>query len=98
MWYVDVGYHIASTLAVEDRRESDASRSGTISIAWSNSALNVRRGTRPGKPLSRGIVHGFFLWGITTQVEAGLIEILLHRMGTAAADHDAFARAISDLE
>ena len=50
------------------------------------------------RALSRGIVHGFFLWSITTQVEPGLIEILLHRMGTAAADHDALTRAISAFE
>ena len=38
-------------------------------------------------------MHGFFLWSITTQVEPGLIEILLHRMGTAVADHDALTLA-----
>jgi len=39
----------------------------------------------------RGIVHGFFLWGITLMVDPAVTATLLHRLGTAAADHDALA-------
>jgi hypothetical protein len=41
----------------------------------------------------RGILHGFYLWGITLKVDPALTGVLLHRLGTAAADHDAFAAA-----
>ena len=39
----------------------------------------------------RGIVYGFFLWAITLKVDPAVTSILLERLGTAAADHDAFA-------
>ena len=41
--------------------------------------------------LRRGIIHGFFLWGITLKVEPAVISVLLERLGTAAADHESFA-------
>jgi len=34
-----------------------------------------------------GMLHGFFLWGITKKVQPAIIETLLHRLGTAVADH-----------
>jgi hypothetical protein len=97
MWYVDVGYHIASTLAVEDRRTSERELLRHYLACLAELGVERPAWSTAWRALSRGIVHGFYLWGITTQVEAGLIEILLHRMGTAAADHDAFANACSDL-
>jgi Phosphotransferase enzyme family len=93
MWYVDVGYHIASTLTVEDRRESERELLRNYLNRLSELGVEPPRWEVAWRALSRGIVHGFYLWSITTQVEPGLIEILLHRLGTAAADHDALARA-----
>ena len=89
MWYMDVGTHIATALSVADRRGSerdllahylDCLRSEgvqppTMDVAW--------------RAIRRGIVRGLYLWGITSKVESRLIEILLRRLGTAAADHDA---------
>ncbi len=37
------------------------------------------------------MVHGFFLWGITTKVQPDVIATLLHRLGTAVADHHALS-------
>ena len=34
-----------------------------------------------------GMVHGFFLWAITTKVKPDVIAVLLGRLGTAVADH-----------
>jgi hypothetical protein len=34
------------------------------------------------------MVHGFFLWGITTKQPPAVIATLLHRLDTAVADHD----------
>jgi hypothetical protein len=90
-WYLDVGYHIASALTVEDRRRTEADllrhyldrlRSGGVEApSWDDARLGVRR----------GIVHGFYLWGITQKVAPAVTRVLQHRLGTAAADHDAFA-------
>jgi hypothetical protein len=90
-WYLDVGYHIASALTVEDRRgtEEDLLRQylarlaagGVDAPSWSDAWSGVRR----------GIVYGFFLWGITLKVDPAVTSKLLERLGTATADHDAFA-------
>jgi Phosphotransferase enzyme family len=92
-WYVDVGYHIASTLTVEDRRASERDLLRHYLERLAELGVQPPPWDEAWRALSCGILHGFFLWGITTQVEPGLIEILLHRLGTAAADHDALAHA-----
>ena len=90
-WYLDVGYHLASALTVADRRRSEQDlvrhylesltfagvQAPSLDEAW----LGVRR----------GIIYGFFLWGITLKVDPAVTTALLTRLGTAAADHDAFA-------
>jgi hypothetical protein len=91
MWYIDVGYHIASALPIDDRRrcEDDLLRhyldllaaGGIDAPNWDEARLGVHR----------GMVHGFFLWAITCKVAPPVIASLLHRLGTAVADHDAFA-------
>jgi len=90
-WDLDVGYHIASSLQVEDRRRTERdllrhyldrlTAGGVAAPSWDDAWLAMRR----------GIVHGFFLWGITLKVEPAIISTLLHRLGTAAADHDALS-------
>ena len=45
--------------------------------------------------LRQGIVHGFFLWSITLRVDPAITTVLLTRLGTAAADHDALV-AVAD--
>jgi hypothetical protein len=90
-WYLDVGYHLASALTVEDRRRSEddlvrhyldqLSGAGVAAPSLDEAWLGVRR----------GIIYGFFLWGITLKVDPAVTTALLTRLGTAAADHDAFA-------
>jgi len=95
MWYVDVGYHIASTLTVEDRQASERELLRLYLDRVADLGVEPPPWDEAWPALSIGIVHGFYLWSITTQVESGLIEILLHRMGTAAADHTALTQAMS---
>jgi hypothetical protein len=89
-WYIDVGYHVASTLTVEDRRRREAD---LVRLYLENLAA---RGIDPPKSdeawagIRRGILHGFYLWGITVYVDPTITATLLERLGTAAADHDAF--------
>jgi hypothetical protein len=94
-WYFDVGYHLASALSIEDRRrcENDLLRhyldelaaGGVTPPSWDNAWRGVRR----------GMVYGFFLWGITAKVDPPITTELLTRLGTATADHDAYATILS---
>jgi hypothetical protein len=87
-WYLDVGYHIASTLDAAERRANeddllrhylDALGSGGVEVPPWDSARDAIR---------RGILEGFFLWAITLKVDPPITTRLLERLGTAAADHD----------
>jgi hypothetical protein len=76
---------------VEDRRrvEHDLVRHYLDRVAATG-------GAPPGEAeawlgIRRGILHGFFLWGITLKVDPSITTELLTRLGTAAADHDVFA-------
>jgi hypothetical protein len=89
-WYLDVGYHIATMLSVEDRRANEAAL-----VAEYVDRLVVGGIERPGareveRALCLGFVNGFYLWGITLRVEPAAIAALLERLGTAVDDHDAY--------
>jgi hypothetical protein len=88
-WYLDVGYHIASALTVEDRRahEEDLVRHYLAELRGAGAEPPGQRDVAVG--LRLGILHGFYLWGITQLVARPITGALLHRLGTAAADHDA---------
>jgi len=89
-WYLDVGYHIATMLSVEDRRANEAAL-----VAEYVDRLVAAGIERPGareveRALCSGFVNGFYLWGITLRVEPEAIAALLERLGTAVDDHDAY--------
>jgi hypothetical protein len=91
-WGIDVGgYHIASALEPDERADNrhdllqhylDELGAGgvtnvpTFDVAWDEYRM--------------GLVHGFFLWGITRYVRPEVIEQLLRRLGTAADDHGSY--------
>lgn len=92
MWYLDVGYHIASTLTVEDRRRTERDLLRHYLDVLDSHQVTVPTWDEAWSCLGRGMLHGFFLWGITTKVQPEVIVTLLQRMGTAVADHDALPK------
>jgi hypothetical protein len=90
-WALDVGYHIASTLTVDDRRRSerDLVRHYLARLAAEGVEAPAEDEAWPG--VRRGFVHGFYLWGITLKVDPPITTALLERLGHAVHDHDAFA-------
>ena len=89
-WSLDISYHIASALTEPDRRANERAllshyldnlkSLGVEPPSWDRAWLEYRR----------GVAHGFFMWAITQQVHVEMIEVLLRRLGTAAADLDTF--------
>ena len=37
------------------------------------------------------MLYGFFLWAITLKVAPPITTVMLERLGTAVADHDAYS-------
>jgi Ser/Thr protein kinase RdoA (MazF antagonist) len=91
-WSVDVGYHIASTLTVDDRRQAERDLLRHYLDCLTSFGVQPPPVEEAWTELRRGILHGLFLWSITTKVEPAVIEILLHRLGTAAADFEALTQ------
>lgn len=91
MWYMDVGTHIATALTVEDRRRSEDDLLAHYLDRLASHGVEPPAVDAARRALSRGIVRGLYLWGITVKVDPYLIEILLHRLSAAAADHDVFS-------
>jgi Phosphotransferase enzyme family len=91
MWYFDVGYHIASTLTVEERRRTERDLLRHYLDTLASHGVTPPAWDEAWRGMARGMLHGFFLWSITTKVEPAIIATLLHRLGTAVADHDALA-------
>ncbi|WP_067672670.1 phosphotransferase [Nocardia miyunensis] len=92
-WYLDVGYHIASTLTVEDRRRSERDLLRHYLDTLAEYGAPAPSWDEAWHAISRGILLGLYLWSITIQVDPSLTTELLVRMGTAAADHDVYDTA-----
>lgn len=86
-WYLDVGYHIASTLTVEERRHTERDLLRHYLDALASHGVTAPSWDEAWPSIARGMLHGFFLWSITTKQPPAVIATLLHRLGTAVADH-----------
>jgi hypothetical protein len=91
MWYLDVGYHIASTLTVEQRRNDERDLLHHYLDALSSHGVAPPTWDEAWRAIGVGMLHGLFLWGITTKQHPAIIATLLHRLGAAVADHDALS-------
>ncbi|MDH6246482.1 phosphotransferase [Mycobacterium sp. OTB74] len=88
MWYLDVGYHIGSTLDVDARRAHERDLlTHYLDCLRRNGVREVPTFSQAWAQLSKGILHGLYLWAITTYVDPTIIAVMLHRLGTAADDH-----------
>jgi len=85
-WYIDVGYHIASTLPVDERRRNERDLLQHYLDALASHGVTPPSWDDAWQDIAGGMLHGFFLWGITTKVDPAIIVTLLHRLGTAVAD------------
>jgi hypothetical protein len=89
-WYLDVGYHIASALSVEARRRAERDLVTHYLDELRGHGIEVPARPDPWLGIRRGILQGFYMWGITMKVRPAVTSVLLHRLGTAAEDHDAY--------
>jgi thiamine kinase-like enzyme len=88
-WYFDVGYHLASSLTVQDRRRNEDELVAHYLDRVRAAGVDVPSTSDAWRGLRRGFLHGFYLWAITLKVEPAITSELLERLGTAVDDHDA---------
>jgi hypothetical protein len=90
-WYMDIGYHLGCTMSPEERRRTESDL-----LAHYLERLGAEGAAAPSwgdarRLIGRGLVYGFFLWAITLKVAPPITTVMLGRLGSAVADHDAYA-------
>ena len=86
-WGLDVGYHIASALEPDVRAANERDLLQHYLDALGSAGVNnVPSWDVAWDEYRMGLVHGFFLWGITVYVRPEVIAQLLRRLGTAAEE------------
>jgi phosphotransferase family enzyme len=88
--YLDVGYHISSSLTVADRRKAERDLFALYRQRLLAQGVDPPEWAISWDGYRRGVLHGFYLWAITLAVDPAITKELLTRLGTAAADHDAY--------
>jgi hypothetical protein len=89
-WYLDVGYHVAAALNVEDRRRTETALVEHYLSELATHGIEAPPLQEAWSGVRRGFIHGFYLWGITQRVDPEITARLLERLGTAVADHIAY--------
>ena len=91
-WGIDVGYHIASALEPDVRAANERELLRHYLAALTAAGVsNAPSFDDAWNEYRCGVVHGFFLWGITQYVKPDIIATLLRRLGTASDELDSFA-------
>lgn len=90
-WYLDVGYHLASSLTVERRRQAETELVEHYLDHLAGSGVERPSDDEVRHGLRRSFLHGFYLWAITLKVDPAITATLLERLGTAVDDHAALA-------
>ncbi len=96
-WFIDVGYHVASSLSVDDRRTSERELVGLYLGRLAAEGIRVPSEKDVWAGFACGVVYGLFLWSITLKVKPEITMDMLTRLGTAAADHDVYTSVPAQL-
>ena len=91
-WSLDVAYHMAAALSVDDRRahEDELLRHYLAALAQHGGSVIALDDARD--QLAQAFPYGLLLWGVTRRVEAPIVRRFVERLGTACADHDSLSR------
>ena len=89
-WSVDVAYHMAAALDIEDRRANERDL-----LDYYLDRLAAHGGTPPPREdawrlYRESFPYGLLMWGMTQRVEPQIVNRFVGRLGTAAMDHESF--------
>ncbi len=93
-WYLDVGYHIGCTLNPKERRETESDLLAHYLDRLRGEGVDAPPLGVAMRSIGRGLLYGFFLWAITLKVAPPITTVMLERLGTAVADHQAYSSVL----
>lgn len=91
-WSIDVAYHIASALESSDRRSRERELLAHYLEHLRASDIGAPAWDEAWDDYRTGIAYGVFMWGVTRLVDPEIVQRLLQRLTTAAAEHHTFER------
>jgi len=94
-WYLDVGYHIGCAMDPEERRHTEWDLLAQYLDRLRFEGADAPSWDAAQRSIGMGLVYGFFLWAITLKVAAPITTTMLERLGSAVADHDAYASVLT---
>jgi len=90
-WWLDVAYHIASVLDVDERERNETALLKHYLESLARLGVEAPAFDEAWQNYQKGLVYGLFLWAITQQVEASIVTTLISRLGIAVEQHGSFA-------
>ena len=92
---MDVGYHIGCTLNSEERRGTESDLLAHYLDRLRGEGVDAPSPGDAMRSIGRGLLYGFFLWAITLKVASPITTVMLERLGTAVADHQAYSSVLA---
>ena len=96
-WSIDVAYHIATALDIDDRRSHERELLRGYLDALAALGVEPPPWSEAWDRYTLGFTWGYFLWVITRISSRAVVLIHLPRIGATLADHDTFRRLGVDL-
>ncbi len=94
-WYLDVGYHLGCTLSPDERRRTESDLLTHYLDRLRGEGVDPPSWDEARRSIGVGLLYGFYLWAITLKVAPPITTAMLERLGSAVADHDAYASVAS---
>lgn len=91
-WAIDVSYHVACVLTVEDRRAHEEALLRHYLDALAALGVRPPAWNDAWRDYTLALTHGYFLWVITRVSSREVVLIHIPRIATALADHDTYRR------
>jgi hypothetical protein len=89
-WSLDVAYHVASALEVDERQRHERDLLGHYLGCLKRFGARAPEWDQAWHDYATGFAYGLYMWGVTVLEPPERIERMLHRLSAAAADHDCY--------
>jgi hypothetical protein len=89
-WSIDVGYHVAAALEVDERRRHERDLLAHYLGCLRSFGVSAPDWDQAWRDFGAAFAYGLYMWGVTVLEPPERIERMLHRQSAAAADHDSF--------
>jgi hypothetical protein len=91
-WSIDVAYHLATVLRVDDRRAHEADLLRHYLGELARHGASAPGFDEAWEAYTTGFTWGYFLWVITRISSRAVVLVHIPRLGAALTDHDTFSR------